>query len=473
MRPAVAQVRGRVRDGRSEPALIDVRCNTSWRRIAALAPAICLAACTGCVVTQPRGEGKLARVVEPTTDRGYWLYLPRDYVREDDEGRRARRWPLVVSFHGMKPFDTSYAQACEWQQEADRYGYIVVSPELSAPDVLHEFPLQHVHPAFEEDERETLAVLDHVLDTTHADPGNVLSTSWSSGGYMAHYMLNRHPGRFTALAVRQSNFSAAVLDAALTERSRYHPVLIVNTEHDIPICKDESRDAIRWYNTHGYRNVAWVMIRRLGHERTPDLAADFFARVAQVQPTAAPTVLVNRQTIDGNADGIALLSGKLTRFEAPPRPVEPPVARRPTPPRALPPRTTPPASDPREESVVRAIPERPRRMAPATAQRSAAEPPRRPARMLTITASPRTGIEPLYFSFSAECPADWHTSAEFLWTLNGEAIATGVNGQKTLGVPGDHVLELVVVTPDGGEHRASQTIRVIPRLSSAASVPGH
>src|SRR5262249_22188288 len=269
---------------------------------------------SGCVVPQPRGSGQLTREVEPTTKRGYWRYLPKDYVKADDAGRHARRWPLVVTFHGMKPFDNALPQAEEWEAEADRYGYIVIAPELRAPDVLAQFPVQTVHPAFKSDETATLAVLDHVFATTAADPTNVLSTSWSSGGYMAHYMLNRHPDRFTCLAARQSNFSSSVLDPEMTSRSQDHPVLIVNTENDFAICVDESHKARGWYTPHGYQNLAWIVITSLGHERPPDLAADFFGHVSGVEPISPPKVLVQRQAIDGNESGIAFLSGKMGGF---------------------------------------------------------------------------------------------------------------------------------------------------------------
>ena len=48
---------------------------------------------------------------------------------------------------------------------------------------------------------------------------------------------------------------------------------------------------IKWYESHGYKNFGWIYINDLGHERTPDTAADFFARVSGVQPNRPPAVL--------------------------------------------------------------------------------------------------------------------------------------------------------------------------------------
>ena len=257
----------------------------------------------GCGVPQKAGHGKLSYVVEPSTKRGYWLYLPKELVESAEPKRADRLLPLVVSFHGMKPFDCAKSQAREWQTEADRYGFIVIAPELRALDVLGQFPVRRLNRAFERDEETTLAILDHVFETTPADPRKVLSTSWSSGGYMAHYMLNRHPLRFTCLAVRQSNFSAAVLDGDRTPASRRHPLLIVGTQNDFAICRRESKRAVEWYQQHQYQSVSWITLRALGHQRTPDVAADFFARVAGVRPRRASEVLARRQVIDGQLQG--------------------------------------------------------------------------------------------------------------------------------------------------------------------------
>lgn len=446
----------------------------------------------GCAVPQPRGEGRLTRMVEPTTQRGYWLYLPKDYVAADAAARKARRWPLVVTFHGMKPFDNAHPQAREWEQAADCYGFIVIAPELRAPDLLLEFPVRNVHPYFKSDEEATLAVLDHVFANTQADPANVLSTSWSSGGYLAHYMVNRHPDRFTCLAVRQSNFAAGILDPVLAPRSRYHPIFIINTENDFEVCLTESKEAVAWYERNGYKNYAWIKIKALGHERTPDMAADFFGRVCSLQPSRPLAVLARRQAIDGNAKGLGLLAGVMSDLQkAPPGApaLELPASATPTvmaPPRPAPPSYTPPRSNP-DGVTVRKPPSKSdfvgARFTPATPQaQPAAPPPATPTRAadapqisssknapVGIRVSSAIGIETLLLGFWAECPADWQRSADFLWTLNGDPICDGPNGSKTITTAGEYELGLLVVTPDGQEHRATRVIRVLPPLTASGS----
>lgn len=443
------------------------------RSLCLLSPALLLLAGSGCVVSQPRGKGALTHETEPRTNRGYYLYLPEAYVKSDTDARRQRRWPLVMTFHGMKPFDTAPAQANEWQQEADRYGYIVIAPELRAPDVLRQFPVRTVSEAFKSDEVASLAILDRVLADTDADPSNVLATSWSSGGYMAHYMVNRHPTRFTCLAVRQSNFSKTIMDPSRASESRYHPILIVNTQNDFKVCQEESAEAVHWYDNHGFQNMWWLKVSELGHERTPDMAADFFGRVAGVGPSAPSSVLARRTVIDGNPEGIAMLAGKLPDLQYPPsfassadyEPLPATPRRRPIDAAPIAPFAASDAgamSNP-GATPVRVAPPTPRRSLASLAAMSEREP------YVSVSASSTFGLQPLYVGFTVNCPEDWTRKADFLWTLDGQELCRGMNGQKTLNEPGVYNLAVKVTAPDGKTYDASRTIRVLPPIRRGGS----
>jgi dienelactone hydrolase len=435
----------------------------------------------GCAVPQPRGEGQQLYLTEPTTKRHYFLYLPKDYAALSEADRARRRWPLVVTFHGMKPYDTAPMQALEWQHEADRYNYIVIAPELLAFVFLFgEFPLHTINRAFKSDELASLAIMDHVLQNTHADPSNVLTTGFSSGGYMAHYMLNRHPDRFTCCAVRQGDFSANILDSTLTAHSLYHPVLVLSTQFDFPICKEESISSIRWYESHGYRNFAWVNIKSRTHERTPDTAADFFAHVAGVMPNTPPDALFGRQALDGNPTGLALLAGRLNQLERPPRtgltdePAQFALARPATQRRPVLMATTmsPAAAPPAAPPVIAAPPdpqfEEPRPADP-TPRRGGSQKTAKLPVPITIRVSATIGFEPLLLVYSADCPADWQRTASFTWFLDSKVIGQDLNGQRTITQPGEYALDLRVVTRDGTEHRASRRIRVLKNLEPGGS----
>jgi poly(3-hydroxybutyrate) depolymerase len=428
----------------------------------AIAASFCL---PGCSVPQPRGRGLQTRQIEPRTKRGFWLYLPETYLQMTEAARRDRRWPVVVTFHGMKPFDNAHPQAREWQQEADRYGYITIAPELRAPDVLRQFPVRTVTSAFKSDELATLAILDHVFATTDADPSNVLSTSFSSGGYMAHYMVNQHPSRFTALVARQSNFSATIMEPAKAPRSRYHPILITNTQKDFGVCLRESAEAIRWYESHGYSNVWWIKIKSLAHVRTPDIAADFFGRVAGVGPSRPSTALAKRELIDGNQAGIQMLAGKLPEFQHPPElaagsRAAPVMSYAATPARGVKSASPWKSGGNLQNEVVHRLP----RSTPTPQRTRAAVPMPTDRERVSVRVSSAVGIDPLYIGFSVDCPSDWIRTAEFLWTLDGKELCSGVNGQKTLTKPGTYDLAVRVTTASGKTHHAQKNVRVLPRL---------
>ena len=250
--------------------------------------ALGLGAGSGCVVPQPRGEGLYKRVKEPQTGAIYHLYLPVDYVRNN--GRhpndpQMKRWPLVMTFHGMKPYDNAHSQEREWEKQADIYGYIVCAPELHSSDSFMEYPLTREHSYVLKDREDVMAIMDHVFVTTLADPKRVLSTSWSSGGYLAHYFPNRFPDRFSCIATRLSNFSAKLmLESTVPLYKNRVAVAIFAGDSDLPATKRESEEAVAWYMARNFRVVRGKMIDRMGHSRIPQTAAAFFAEQLGIKP---------------------------------------------------------------------------------------------------------------------------------------------------------------------------------------------
>lgn len=241
----------------------------------------------GCAVPQPRGGGHYERVREPTTKAWYRLYLPVDYVRNN--GRhpdpKVKKWPLVMTFHGMTPYDTASAQEKEWEQEADVYGYIVCAPELRTSSSFMEYPLTKEHSYVLHDKRNVLAIMDHLIAKYGADPERVLSTSWSCGGYLAHYFPNRFPNRFRCIATRLSNFSEKLMieETVPLYRDRI-PVAIFIGDGDFPKCKSESQNAVAWYRARNFRVVRGKVIDHMGHRRIPQVAAAFFAEQLGIEP---------------------------------------------------------------------------------------------------------------------------------------------------------------------------------------------
>ncbi|MFO0972875.1 MAG: hypothetical protein U1A27_05475 [Phycisphaerae bacterium] len=244
---------------------------------------------SGCIVPQPPGRGRETVVTEPRTKGQYYLYLPEAYVQNNGHHPLYpnRRWPVVFTFHGMKPYDTWDRQIHEWEQEADTYGYIVVAPWLQSCDSFMEYPLRREHGYVTADKERVVAILDHVMATTNADPKAVLSTSWSCGGYLAHYFPNRFPNRFTCIATRLSNFCPDLLTESNVPLYTNTPVAIFIGDGDFPACKSESEQAVTWYSAHGFKTVIGKTIDNVGHKRLPQTAAAFFAEQLGIQPIHA------------------------------------------------------------------------------------------------------------------------------------------------------------------------------------------
>ncbi|NLU22777.1 MAG: hypothetical protein GXW89_19025 [Phycisphaerae bacterium] len=250
--------------------------------------AVCLFSLAGCIVPQKPGRGACLYQVEPVTGRGYYLYLPDDYVKHHGQRADGGRWPVMVTFHGMDPWDTAGRQIKECQQEADRYGFLVIAPKLDTSNSLMQYPLKDPNLSYvKRDERAVIAIMDEVFRRTNADPTRVLSTSWSCGGYLAHFMVNRYPERFCCLAVRQSNFSEHLLDPAQVPKYRRMKIGIFFGENDLPACRNESLRAVEWYRQHGFY-VEAKLVEGLAHERTPQTAAAFFAASIGVKPKSPP-----------------------------------------------------------------------------------------------------------------------------------------------------------------------------------------
>ncbi len=488
----------------------------NWLRLSpTLLLALILLSSSGCAVPQPKGNGRVSREVEPKMQAGYWLYLPEDYVDQDGQKPGGERWPLVVTFHGMKPYDNANPQIREWQQEADRYGFIVIAPELKTCDSFMQYPLRDATLSYvQRDEKAIMAIMDDVFRRTNADPERVLATSWSSGGYIAHYIVNRHPARFSCLAVRQSNFSSALLDPRKVPQYRNYKIGIFFGENDFKQCREESKEAVVWYKKHRFPHVEAKYVGGLGHERTPQTAAAFFASDVGASPKSPP-----------NLSGLVMYDideqdlGKIRPRPAPqPAPrarvtSDSPSPRPPQRPQADSTRTiynrspnvvfNPPSSKApavrnvesaspsyrvpstlRTPSRSQATPRRPvpqpysiqespaprsglRRSPSAAVQRESARYPDLPARI--VLHGDDVGTAPMMVHVSIEMPENLAEGASVLWMDDREPIGkNGLSATRMLREPGEHEISAIVVTADDRKTILRKRIRV---LDSAASQP--
>ncbi len=470
----------------------------------ALGPALNL---FGCVVGQPPGNGQLLYLTEAKTGNGYYLYLPEDYVQSEGLRPPDKKWPIVVSFHGMRPFDSAGAQIREWQQEADRYGFVVIAPTTRISDLLGELPLSHVNSSLKHDEEAILAILDEVYEKLDVDPNHVLTTSWSMGGYLAHYMINRHPDRFSCLAVRQSNFSADILDPEQVPKYRNSGIAVFYTQNDFGIVRSESQEAIAWYAQNGFDATSGI-VEGMGHERTPQTAAAFFAKTCgavaktpplelsriRLAPVPAARIASAAENLRKNASaqGRPLPTKQSRRSTARPAPTSKSSRQladartsnlntRPAPGKSRPSSSTPKRNN-RNTPVVKRTPtstpsarNRPIPAKPLPAQKQTntrkrttrSDPKKKAADLqpLGIRLSAHIGISPMPMSYTVQIPPEMKKGADILWIDNGQPMSRGISGQKILTEPGQHKVEVLVVTRDNREYRASKTVTVLERLS--------
>jgi len=104
---------------------------SAWAGWLVLTAAAGLLFAGGCASTDwrhPDGTivtGRVDSQKEPTTGRVYHLYIPTTY-----NPRRA--YPLVVTGHGMYPWDEANNQRNRWIDVAERYGLIICAPDCDS-----------------------------------------------------------------------------------------------------------------------------------------------------------------------------------------------------------------------------------------------------------------------------------------------------------------------------------------------------
>ena len=82
----------------------------------------------GCAVPQPQDTPVWQRrELDPVSGRAFWIYVPSTYTH-------ARAFPVIITCHGTPPYDIAEHHIREWKMLGERYGCIIVAPELIATD---------------------------------------------------------------------------------------------------------------------------------------------------------------------------------------------------------------------------------------------------------------------------------------------------------------------------------------------------
>jgi len=240
---------------------------------------IAMSVAMGCAVPQAQNTPVGQRhEVCPTTDTGYWMYVPSTY-------RHDKPAPVIVTCHGTPPFDVSEHHIREWKMLGEQNNCIILAPELIGTDgILGDGPLMGMLAS----EERILSILCHLGYRYNIDLANIMITGFSGGGFPAYWVGLRHPEIFSVIAARNCNFNRDNIEGWYPSEATQTPVLIYYGSHDPPTIQLQSQQGIRHLRERGFP-VATKVLTGFGHERRPDVAMQFFRRQWRRPRPSLPT----------------------------------------------------------------------------------------------------------------------------------------------------------------------------------------
>ncbi|MBI4580983.1 MAG: prolyl oligopeptidase family serine peptidase [Planctomycetes bacterium] len=261
--------------------------------------AIALTLATGCpVVSNLAAPGRVVQQKDPDQQREYQLYIPTRYTP-------AARWPLVVTCHGTRPYDTADSQFDEWKGLAEQKGFLLIAPELKG--TVGDF----VPPAAEQvrrqldDEAAILSMVRTVSAGYTIDDSRIFLTGWSAGGYAVLFTGLRNPDVFRALSLRQPNFDPPFFELCVPFMDRYQQIQI--TFGSLDPLREGAIKCLDWLRAHEFEPVP---LERPGtHKRDALPVYNFFADVVRHHPW------VRVQMREDGSDPMRILLSVKTSFE--------------------------------------------------------------------------------------------------------------------------------------------------------------
>jgi len=217
--------------------------------------------------SEPTGDTPVGKwlLKEPVTGQNYYIYVPNRYSHKTPA-------PVIISCHGTVPFDVSNSHIETWKGFGERYGFIIVCPDMVGTDgILGDGPTQ----AMLEDEHRILSILSTLSHMYNIDRANVFLTGFSGGGFPTYFVGLRHPDIFRAVSPRNSNFNERNLDGWFPPEANTLPMFIAWGDNDPGTIKDQSENAVSYLRRKGFRPTTKV-IPNTGHERKPRYTMDFF-----------------------------------------------------------------------------------------------------------------------------------------------------------------------------------------------------
>jgi poly(3-hydroxybutyrate) depolymerase len=240
----------------------------TWKGRVLAGVIIAAALCTlpGCPVTQDPNTPVPERLeTNAATGRQYYLYVPSKYTHN-------QAWPVVITCHGSHPYDTADMHIREWKMLGERYGCIIIAPELDSTDgIVGDGPVSGM--LF--NEKLILSILAQLSYRYNIDRANIMLTGFSGGGFPTYFVGLRHPDIFSVLAARNCNFSRPNLEGWFAAEATKTPILVYYGDRDAGPIQSQSENAIQYLRSQGF-SVQTAIVPNCGHERHPEYAMDFF-----------------------------------------------------------------------------------------------------------------------------------------------------------------------------------------------------
>jgi acetyl esterase/lipase len=275
-------------------ALVDIR-----TRVGLALAGIALTLATGCPVVQNLpAPGRTLQQKDPEQRRDYSLYIP-SYYKSD------RAWPLLVTCHGTRPYDTAPRQLTEWKGLAEQKGFLLAVPELNGTSAGLAPPAAEQIRRQLDDEAAILSIVRTVSAAYNVDPAKVFLTGWSAGGFAVAFTGLRHPDVFRALSLRQPNFDPAYVELCVPFLDRNQPIQVMFGDLD-PL-KPGASKCVEWLRAHDFEPV--VNERPGSHKRDPSPVYAFLS------DTVRHGSWVRVQVQEDGTDPMRLLLGARSSFK--------------------------------------------------------------------------------------------------------------------------------------------------------------
>ena len=198
---------------------------------------------------------------------GGWMYVPKKYTHK-------KPVKVLVSCHGTPPFDVASHHIDTWKWYGEKYGCIIICPDMAGTDgILGDGP---VH-AMIENEKRILTIIGTLSYRYNLDRNNMMITGFSGGGFPVYWVGLRHPDLFSTVIAQNCNFNERNLDGWYPPEARKSAIFIYYGKDDPGPIKVQSDNGIRYLRSRGF-NVKTHVIKkdRTGHDRHPEVAMAFF-----------------------------------------------------------------------------------------------------------------------------------------------------------------------------------------------------